>query len=323
MKCRRPAWAVILLLPLLSLACCPVSRAPANKPVMLNPEISLKPDSASRPFQFVIMADRTGGERPGVFNEGLDKVNLLQPDFVMNVGDLIEGYIDRPNRKPFAEQVRELTTMTSKLQMPMFYTVGNHDISNMAQGQLWRQRYGQPYYHFTYRKVLFLVMCTQDPEAKIGPEQADYFANALRQNPDVRWTFVFMHNPLWTAPKDRLIPNGWGKIEPLLKDRPYTVFAGHTHHYALAQRNGQKYFILATTGGDSSLAGPKAGQFDHLVWVTMTDHGPVLANLMLDGIYGENVAAGQPNRTPATRPATQKTAAPSPASRATTRTAAP
>ena len=43
-------------------------------------------------FQFAIVADRTGGHRPGVFTEAIGKLNLLQPEFVMSVGDLIEGY---------------------------------------------------------------------------------------------------------------------------------------------------------------------------------------------------------------------------------------
>jgi len=45
-------------------------------------------------FQFAIVTDRTGGHRPGVFMEGIHKLNLLQPEFVMSVGDLIEGYTE-------------------------------------------------------------------------------------------------------------------------------------------------------------------------------------------------------------------------------------
>ena len=31
------------------------------------------------------------------------------------------------------------------------------------------------------------------------------------------------------------------------------------------------------------------GEFDHVAWITMTDDGPIMANLMLDGIWDENV----------------------------------
>jgi hypothetical protein len=37
------------------------------------------------------------------------------------------------------------------------------------------------------------------------------------------------------------------------------------------------------------LRGPLFGQFDHVVWVTMTDAGPRIANLLLEGIWDEDV----------------------------------
>ena len=43
-------------------------------------------------FQFAIVTDRTGGHRAGVFEDAIRKLNLLQPEFVISVGDLIEGY---------------------------------------------------------------------------------------------------------------------------------------------------------------------------------------------------------------------------------------
>lgn len=44
-------------------------------------------------FQFAVIGDRTGGANPqGTFDIAMDQLNLLQPEFVINVGDLIEGY---------------------------------------------------------------------------------------------------------------------------------------------------------------------------------------------------------------------------------------
>jgi hypothetical protein len=44
-------------------------------------------------------------------------------------------------------------------------------------------------------------------------------------------------------------------------------------------------------GGGSGLRGPVFGQFDHVMWVTMTDDGPILANLMLEGIWDKDFSA--------------------------------
>src|SRR6476619_5408301 len=55
-----------------------------------NPWTSLTPNTTADQFQFAIVSDRTGGHRAGVFSKAVQQVNLLQPEFVMSVGDLIE-----------------------------------------------------------------------------------------------------------------------------------------------------------------------------------------------------------------------------------------
>jgi len=235
-------------------------------------------------FQFVIVADRTGGCRPGVFAEAVKKINLLQPEFVMCVGDLIEGYTEATDQ--LDGQWEEFDQIANGLEMPFFYVPGNHDISNRLMADYWTRRRGQSYYHFVYRNVLFLCLNTEDPPgAGFSEEQIRYVADALKQNPKVRWTFLFMHRPMWLEGME----GGWEQVEKLLEGRQYTVFAGHYHNYMKYERLGRNHFILATTGGASSLTGPDFGEFDHIAWVTMTDEGPTMANLMLEGIAGENI----------------------------------
>jgi len=45
-------------------------------------------------FQFAVIGDRTGGGRPGVFPAVVDLLNMIRPEFVVNVSDLIEGYVE-------------------------------------------------------------------------------------------------------------------------------------------------------------------------------------------------------------------------------------
>jgi hypothetical protein len=81
----------------------------------------------------------------------------------------------------------------------------------------------------------------------------------------------------------------WLRVEELLGARPYTVFAGHYHRYTQHVRNDRQLITLATTGGGSRLRGAQRGEFDHVAQVTMTAQGPVIANLLLDGILGADV----------------------------------
>ncbi len=262
-----------------------------SSPVFISPETgSGKPwtslDFLNDPddFQFAIVADLHGGYRSGVFEDAVGKVNLMQPEFVLSVGDLIAGYTE--DETTIDSQWAEFEERLAPLGMKFFFVPGNHDLSNLTMTREWEERFGRTFYHFIYRNVLFLCLNSEDPpDTHIGDEQIAYVGKVLAENPDVRWTFTFVHKPLWLE-KD----TGWEKIEALLAGRPHTVLAGHHHTYTKYQRHGQSYIRLATTGGASQLGGPDQGQFDHITWVTVTDKGPIIANLALDGILDENVA---------------------------------
>ncbi|TFG92422.1 MAG: metallophosphoesterase, partial [Myxococcales bacterium] len=43
-----------------------------------------------------MVTDRTGGPRDGIFESAMPRINLVRPEFVVSVGDLIEGYTDDP-----------------------------------------------------------------------------------------------------------------------------------------------------------------------------------------------------------------------------------
>lgn len=236
-------------------------------------------------FQFAIVTDRTGGHRPGVFGLAVDKLNLLRPEFVMSVGDLIEGYTE--DEAELDAQWSEFNDILSALNMRFFYLPGNHDISNAVMREAWLRRYGRSYYHFRYRDVLFLAMDSNDAEddGAFSDEQIDYFRQVLADNQDVRWTLLFMHHPVWRYG----LFNRFAEMEEALGDRPYTVFAGHVHRYQHDMRNDRRYYTLATTGGGSDLRGPKFGEYDHVTWVTMSNEGPSVINLKLDGLIDHEV----------------------------------
>ena len=207
----------------------------------------------------------------------------------MSVGDLIDGYTEDLERLNF--EWNEFNGFIDSLTMPFFYTPGNHDITNKVMQDLYLEKFGKTYYHFVYHDVLFLCLNSEDQyrgagRGTISDTQYEYIKQTLAANTDVKWTLVFMHQPLWNQAN----PERWPDVEQLLANRKHSVFTGHVHHYAKYDRNNGKYFTLGTTGGGSSLRGPKLGEFDHVVWVTMTENGPVMANLQLDGIWDENVS---------------------------------
>ncbi|WP_020529836.1 PA14 domain-containing protein [Flexithrix dorotheae] len=236
-------------------------------------------------FQFAIVSDRTGGHREGVFGKAVEKLNLLQPEFVICVGDLIEGYTK--DSAVVNEEWDEFHEILKPLEMPFFYLPGNHDFSNAMMKNQWLKRYGRDYYYFIYKDVLFITLNTNDGDGVIfSPEQIEYTKKVLAEFKEVRHTFIFMHHPIWSYGG----VNNFTEIEEALQGRQFTVFAGHTHRYLYEKRKGRNYYILASTGGGSRLQGPKFGQFDHFTWVTMTEKEPTVVNLKLDGIINHDIS---------------------------------
>jgi serine/threonine-protein phosphatase CPPED1 len=157
--------------------------------------------------------------------------------------------------------------------------------------EIWKEKFGRRYYEFVYRDVLFLVLNSEDPPGhdpgRISDDQLAWLKKVLDDNKNVRWTLVFLHKPMWMLRNPHA---SWTEVEKLLNGRKHTVFAGHVHFYRKAVRQGMNYYSLATTGGDSRLRGVEYGEFDHITWVTMKKDGPVLANILLDGILREDLA---------------------------------
>jgi len=272
-------------------------------------------------FQFAVIGDRTGGSDPGgIFNRAMDQLNLLQPEFVINVGDLVEGYAE--DKANAMAQWDEMDEIIDALEMPFFYVLGNHDMGNDIMKEVWTERRGAAYYHFLYNDVLFLVFNSEDPSNPVpkdikektiafkklqqedpaaaqallkefmesldeykkpmvmSDKQLDYFKKVLADNPDVRWTFVFFHQPDW---EHEPLGEAFSAIEQMVQGRPHTFIAGHLHYYDFEKRNGIDYITMGPVGASWHKNG--GGNVDHILWVTMKKDGPEIAQITLDGIW--------------------------------------
>jgi len=259
------------------------------------PWTGLAADDDPNDFTFAVVADRTGGHRPGVFERAIEKLDLLAPAFVVSVGDLIEG--DTQDPAEIAAQWAEFHAIVARLRMPFFRVPGNHDYGNPAMAREWLRRFGPSYYHFVYKDVLFLVLNSELFSSYASPGRAveggdtqeaqmRFVERVLAEHRDARWTFVLLHQPFWDTPGEHA---DWQRVEAWLGDRPATVLAGHFHFYTAQVRSGREYITLGTTGGGSELRGIDRGEFDHVMLVSFRGARPVIANLLLDGVHGSDV----------------------------------
>ena len=273
-------------------------------------------------FQFVVIGDRTGGaNKEGTFDIAINQLKMLQPEFVINVGDFIEGYSD--SKAELNAEWDEVDGKLNALGVPVFRTPGNHDIANKTAQEVWRERYGATYYHFLYKDTLFLVLDSEDPPREappgmkekielynrlqvedpdkaremlaefmsdesvvaglaqpvvFGEDQMAFVRKTLASYPDVRWTFLFLHEPAWEKET-----GNFKEIQQLLKDRKHTFFAGHLHYYDYDNIDGHEHITMGPAGASFHHEGP--GNVDHIMWVTMTEAGPEMANVALKGVF--------------------------------------
>ena len=141
---------------------------------------------AARPdtIRFAVVGDRTGLARPGVFEQAIKQADGLKPEFIINVGDLIEGYTSSPAE--LAQEWTEMETAVRDTPTPFFFVAGNHDLGNQLMLDYWRERRGEPYYAFTWKGALFLVLDTEDPPMDMPADFAAQFhqlAKAMKVDP--------------------------------------------------------------------------------------------------------------------------------------------
>ena len=113
---------------------------------------------------------------------------------------------------------------------------------------------------------------------EFGDKQIAFVKDTLAKHADVRWTFLFLHEPAWENPSEN-----FKGIQQLLKDRDHTFFAGHLHYYDYDEIDGVEYITMGPAGASWHHDGP--GNVDHLTWVTMTESGPQVGNIALKGLF--------------------------------------
>jgi len=206
-------------------------------------------------FRFIVMSDNTAAPVPGELEEAVREINLLKPDFVMSVGDLIQGYTEGDLVPGFTTDTNVLTMMwdavnaqLKKLDAPFYYCPGNHDISNPVMREAWLAQYGvdgKSYYSFDYRDCHFVVLDSATPAfmPDYAKEELAWLAKDLASAGSAKHIFVFYHHPQLENKA------AWAELVKLFPVGKTTVFNGHTHNLSYSEPDGIPTYVLAATGG--------------------------------------------------------------------------
>ena len=248
--------------------------------VSLNPgeerTIQVQPKDDKNYLDMVILGDNRNGYK--TFSQIISQINAVAPVFVIDNGDLVFG--GEPNRyRLFYETV-------SQLQVPLYTTLGNHDIRKNGR-VIYTELFGPPYYSFDYRDTHFVFLDSSrgwTEKRAIPPEQYRWLEQDLQKAQGKR-IYVISHIPP-TDPRSAQQPNtlpnipgvektdyfealmdNYGlyknlnhafpdkaeaqKFETLMsKNQVDTVFLSHIHSYFSFIKNGVRYVISGGGGAE-------------------------------------------------------------------------
>ncbi len=230
--------------------------------------------------RLVVLGDRTGGHVPGVYGEIVKEVNLLKPDIIVTVGDMIEGYVE--DSAKIMQQKREYDSLVSNLTAPLYFTPGNHDIWNDVSESIFKGDRPHAYYSFDFNTVHFVVLDNSRFDDPYGwPEdQISWLKKDLQDHTDASQTLVFFHKPFWN---ETIAVGKPDTLHNIFKQYGVdAVFTGHYHEYFSSLYDGIKYLSVSSSGAETN-PGPTGVQY-HFAWVTLNDPGIDIALVDKGGV---------------------------------------
>jgi Icc protein len=201
--------------------------------------------SSSDQFRFVILGDRTGGAVPGVYEEVWRQTHGDHPDFIISIGDTIEGGNDRTLD---AEWQHIGNILAPYRRYRLFLTPGNHDVWSVASAQAFEKYSKRPlHYSFDYRQAHFTVLDNSRSDTMPAEELA-YVQKDLQIHQKKPIKFILSHRPSWIL--QVVLENPDFPLHRLAKRYGVKyVIAGHVHEMLHFEVDGITYLSIASSGG--------------------------------------------------------------------------
>ncbi len=224
-----------------------------------------KPPVCPDQFDFVVCGDSRSAEPivlPKVFYDMIQEWNVLQPAFVVDLGDLILGG-DKTQLGPMWD---EFEKAVGGCAVPFVPVVGNHDVNEEPEtNQLYEQRIGPLRFSFGYGNAHFICMNSEEVGFMdvFSPEQMAWLKEELSKTQAAN-IFLLLHKPIFETNFEA----GWAPVAEAIKGRPVkVVFAGHEHLYRDCGAKESVRYVITGGGGAETSDVEQEGGFHHYLWV--------------------------------------------------------
>jgi Icc protein len=239
-------------------------------------------------FRFSIIGDRTGGATPEIYGRVWREIDLLHPDFAINVGDTIEGHDD----KRAESEWKNLRRVWERYgQYPLYFTPGNHDIWNNFSRDLYERETKRPlFYSFNYQEAHFTVL-DNSRTLDLSKAQLEFLEEDLGKNQDRKPKFVLFHKPYWIV--FLKLKSGEFPLHQMAKRYGVDyVISGHGHQFLRMVRNGIVYMEVGSSGANIARhlqngEGFAQGRFYQHVWARVKGSKVQFTIKEIDGPMGQ------------------------------------
>ncbi len=207
--------------------------------------------------QFGMFENNIGFEKEtALYENAVEKINRLKPDFVVVTGDLVNDPINR-------QQIAEFKRITAKIQsnIPVYYSPGNHDIGNTPDSigiNSFIKNYGYDRFAFKHKGSRFIGINSSLIKAnvpRLNQKQYEWLTNTLEKSKKAAHIILFCHFPFFIKTIDE--PETYSNIG--LKDRKKyldlfsankvdAIFSGHLHNNATANYGGIQLVTTSALG---------------------------------------------------------------------------
>lgn len=253
-------------------------------------------------FSFVFMTDihiQPELKAEQGFQQAINKVNQLNPDFVITGGDLVMDVMDQPYER--ADMLYKMYLKNMDLfEMPVYNTMGNHENYGIAMDAgvdrehpeyeegMFEERIGSRYASFDYNGWHFMLLDSIIPTEDysyigwIDEEQMEWIKEDLKQVHPETPIVISTHIPFlsifpqWTGnpigeKKSALVVNNAREVLTLFDNHNLKlVLQGHLHYVEDISVGGIR-FITAGAVSANWWKGPRDGTEEGFAMVRVKD----------------------------------------------------